>query len=51
MNTRVPQEAGMVGAANFLSKIIMPSLKGIGILIVVMLRFIVSLLFGVIRRM
>ncbi len=39
----------MVGAALFLSKIIMLALKGIGILIVLMFEFFVSTLSGAIK--
>lgn len=40
----------MVGTANFLSKTIMITLKVLGMLMLVMLGFIVSLIFGVMKR-
>lgn len=39
----------MVGTATFLSKTIMITLKAMGMLMLVMLGFIVSLIFGVMR--
>ena len=39
----------MVGTANFLSKTIMITLKVLGMLMLVMLGFIVSLIIGVMR--
>ena len=39
----------MVGTASFLSKTIMITLKVIGMLMIVMLGFIVSLIFGVMK--
>lgn len=50
MNTREPLEAAIVDVANFLSKNIMLTLKGICILTVVMLGLIVSLLHGALRE-
>jgi hypothetical protein len=50
MNNREPLEAAMVGTANVLSKIIVMTLKGLGILMMVMLGFIVSLIFGVMKQ-
>ncbi len=50
MNNREPLEEAMVGTANFLSKIIMITLKVLGMLMLVMLGFIVSLIFGVMKR-
>lgn len=50
MNNREPLEAAMVGTANFLYKTIMITLRGLGILMLVMLGFIVSLIFGVMKR-
>ena len=40
----------MVGTATFLSKTIMITLKVLGMLMLVMLGFIVSLVFGVMKR-
>lgn len=50
MNNREPLEAAMVGTATMISKTIMITLKGLGILMMVMLGFIVSLILGVMRR-
>ena len=50
MNNREPLEVAMVGTATFLSKIIMITLKAIGMLMIVMLGFIVSLIFGVMKK-
>jgi hypothetical protein len=49
MNNREPLEAAMVGTANFLSKTIMITLKVLGMMMLVMLGFIVSLIIGVMR--
>ena len=49
MNNREPLEAAMVGTATFLSKTIMITVKGLGILMMFMLGFIVSLIFGVMK--
>ena len=40
----------MVGTATFLSKTIMITLKVLGMLMLVMLGFIVSLIFGVMKK-
>ena len=40
----------MVGTANFLSKTIMITLKVLGMLMIVMLGFIVSLIFSVMKK-
>ncbi len=40
----------MVGTATVLSRIIIITLKGLGILMMVMLGFIVSLILGVMKR-
>lgn len=50
MNNRVPLEIAMVATANFLTKTIMITLKVLGILMLVMVGFIASLIFGVIKR-
>lgn len=50
MNNREPLEAAMVGTATFLSKTIMINLNVLGMLMLVMLGFIVSLIFGVMKR-
>ena len=50
MNNREPLEAAMVGTATFLSKTIMITMKALGMLMLVMLGFIVSLIVGVITR-
>ena len=50
MNNREPLEAAMVGTATIISKTIMISLKSLGILMMVMLGFLVSLIFGVMKR-
>ena len=39
----------MVGTANFISKAIVFTLKGLGILMIFMLGFIVSLIFGAMK--
>ena len=49
MNNREPLEAAMVGTATFLSKTIMITLKVLGMLMLVMLGFIVSLIIGVMK--
>jgi len=50
MNNREPLVAAMVGTATFLSKTIMITLKVLGMLMLVMLGFIVSLIFGVMKK-
>ena len=50
MNNREPLEVAMVGTANFLSRTIMITLKGLGILMMVTLGFMLSLIFGVMKR-
>lgn len=50
MNNKEPLEAAMVGTANFLYKTIMITLKGMGMLLMVMLWFLVSLIFGVMKQ-
>lgn len=50
MNDREPLESAMVGTANFLSKTILITLKVLGMMMMVMLGFIVSLIFGVMKR-
>ena len=49
MNNRESLEVEMVGTANFLSKSIVNTLKVLGMLMIVMLGFIVSLIFGVMK--
>lgn len=50
MNIKEPLEKAMVGTASVLSKTIMVTLKVIGVLVIVMLGFILSLIFGVMKR-
>jgi hypothetical protein len=49
MNNRETLEAAMVGTASIISRTITITLKGLGILMMVMLGFIVSLFFGVMK--
>ena len=49
MNNREPLEAAMVGIATIISKTIMITLMGLGILTMFMLGFILSLIFGVMK--
>ncbi len=50
MNNREPLEAALVGTATFLSKTIMVTLKVLGMLMLVLVGFMVSLIFGVMKR-